>query len=124
MTCLGEVNVFTFYNTLKLIAGSFNILLCPLENITKEIGICQLTANNCIDYEQTRDIMSAVLYLKLTGNDYFKLFHKAQTYVHEAANNSDRFKLLYRILKINHPQLRISKGRIHKMIETPTYNDI
>ena len=68
--------------------------------------------------------MSTALHLKLTGNDYFKSFPKAQTYIHAAANNSDGFKLLYRILEIIHPRLRISKGSIHKMIKAPTYSDI
>ena len=44
-------------------------------------------------------------------------------YIHSAANNSDGFKLLYRILEIIHPRLRISKGGIHKTIEAP-YSDV
>ena len=124
VTCSSKDNVFTFYNTLRHIAGSFNILLLPLEHITKETGVCQLTADNCVGYQQAHDIMSTALHLKLTGNDYFKSFHKAQTYIQAAANNSNGFQLLYRILEIIHPRLRISKGGIHKTIEAPNYNDV
>ena len=68
--------------------------------------------------------MATALHMKLTTNDYFKSFPAAQTYVRAASNNSDGFKLLYRILEIIHPQLRASKGGIHKTIKAPTYDDI
>ena len=79
--CEGEDYVFTFYNTLCHVAASFNILLQPLEKITKTTGICLLTANNCVGYEQAKDIMSTAIHLKLTWNDYFNNFPKAQTYI-------------------------------------------
>ena len=41
-----------------------------------------------------------------------------------AANNSDGFKRLYRILEIIHPKLRAEKVGIHKSIEAPNYSDI
>ena len=68
--------------------------------------------------------MSTALHLKLTGNDYFKSFPKALTYVQAAANNSDGFKLIYRILEIIHPRLRVSKGGVHKTVEAPSYSDV
>ena len=116
--------MFTFYNTLRHIAASFNILLRPLEEITKTTGVCQLTQSNCIGYEHAKDIMSTALHLKLTGNDYFKSFPKAQTFITAAANSSDGFRLLYRILEIIHPRLRLEKGGLHKTIDPPSYNDI
>ena len=122
--CTSEDNIFTFYNTLRHIAGNFNILLLPLTEITKEKGVCQITAENCINFESARDAMSTALHLKLTTNDYFKGFPQAKTYVQAAANNADGFKLLYRIVEIIHPQLRASKGGIHKSIEPPSYNDV
>ena len=67
--------------------------------------------------------MYIALHLKLTGNDYFNIFPKPQTYVQAAANKSGGFKLLYRILEIIHPQLGISKVGIHKMIESLWYID-
>ena len=90
----------------------------------KETWIFQLTAYNCIGYEEARDIMPTALHLILTNNDYFKLMYKAQTYVQSAANKSDEFKLLYCILEIIHPRLGISKGGIHKAIEIPTYYNV
>ena len=68
--------------------------------------------------------MSTALHLKLTTNQYFKGFPIAMTYVRAAANNSNGFKLLYRILEIIHPKLRASKGGIHKTIAPPSYDDI
>ena len=72
--CVDEDYVFTFYNTLQHIAASFNILLQPLKEITKTTGLCQLTKDNCIGYERAKDIISAVLHLKLTCTDYFRSF--------------------------------------------------
>ena len=39
VTCSGEYNVSIFYNTIRHIVGSFNILIFPLEQITKETVI-------------------------------------------------------------------------------------
>ena len=69
--CVNEDYVFTVYNTLKHIAASFNILLRPLEENLKNTGIFQLSIDNCIGYENAKDIMSTTLHLKLTGSDYF-----------------------------------------------------
>ena len=124
VTCPTEDYIFTFYNTLRHIAASFNILLRPLHEVTKETGTCQLSHTNCIRYKHSYDAMSTALHLKLTTNDYFKGFPQAMTYVHAAHNNSDGFKLLYRILELIHPQLRAEKGGIHKTIEAPNYSDI
>lgn len=124
MKCPEEDNVLTFNNTLRLLAVAFNVLLLPLDAITKVTGVCQLTAGNCIGYEQARNIMSRALHLKITGNDYFAKFDKAQTYVNAAGNNIDGFKLLYRILEIIHPRLRISKGGVHKTIVAPSFMDV
>ena len=44
----GEDLVFTFYNTMRHIAASFNILLRPLKEITKATGIFQLKPDNCV----------------------------------------------------------------------------
>ena len=68
--------------------------------------------------------MSTALHLKLTGNDYFKSFPKAQAYITAAANNSDGFCLLYRIMENIHPRLRLEKGGSHKTIDAPNYGDI
>ena len=68
--------------------------------------------------------MATALPMKLTTNDYFKNFPAAQTYVQSASNDSDGFKILYRIVEIIHPQLRASKGGIHKTIKAPSYEDI
>ena len=122
--CSGKDNMFTFYNTLRHIASSFNILMKPLEEITKETGIYQLMEDKRVSYEQARDIVSTNLHIKLTESDYFKSFHKAQTYIHAVANNSNGFKLMYIILEIIHSRLRISKGSIHKTIEAPTYSNV
>ena len=124
VSCSSEDNVFTFYNTLRHLAGSFNILLRPLTEITRENGVCQITPKNCINFESARDAMSTALHMKLTTNNYFDGFPQAQTYVQAATNNSDGFRLLYRIVEIIHPQLRASKGGIHKSIEAPKYNDV
>ena len=109
---------------MRHIASSFNILLKPLTDITKDTGIFQITAENCINYKEAYDTMATALHMKLTSNDYFKGFLSALTYVQAASNTSNGFKLLYRILEIIHPQLRASKGGIHKTIEPPTYDDI
>lgn len=68
--------------------------------------------------------MSKAFHLKLTRNDYFAKFDKAQTYVNAAANKSDGFKLLYRILEIIHLRLRISIGGVQKTIVAPSYTDV
>ena len=122
--CPNEDSIFTFYKSLRHIASSFNILLKPLEGITKETGICQLTPDNCIGYEEAYNTMATALHLKLTTNNYFNNFQIAQTYINAAANNSDGFKLLYRIVEIIHPQHRAAKGGIHKAITAPSYADI
>lgn len=120
----GEDNVFSFYNTLWLLAEAFIIILLPLDDITKETGVCLLTAENCVGYEQVRDIMSTAFHLKVTSNDYFVKSDKAQTYINASTNNSDIFKLLYGILEIIHPRLRISKSGVYKTIVAPFYTDV
>ena len=42
-TCKSEDTIFTFYNTVRHIVGSFNILLLPLKDIVKATGECQFT---------------------------------------------------------------------------------
>ena len=50
VTCKSEDNIFTFYNALRHIVVSYNIRLQPLKQITKEIGLCQITKENSIGY--------------------------------------------------------------------------
>ena len=68
--------------------------------------------------------MSTALHLKLTIDNYFKGYRVDVIYFRAAANNSDGFKLAYRILDIIHPQLRASKRGLHKSIEPPTYEGV
>ena len=68
--------------------------------------------------------MAAALHMKLKTNDYFENFPAAQTDVNTVSNNSDGFKLMYRIVEIIHPQLRASKGGLHKIITNPKYDEI
>ena len=122
--CKSADNIFTFYNMIRHIANSYNILLRPLHEITKETGLCQITDDNCIGYKNAYDTMATALHMKLSTEDYFREFPAATTYVNAATNNSDGFKLLYRIVEIIHPRLRVSKGGIHKSIQLPVYADV
>ena len=122
--CNSEDNIFTFYNMLRHIANSYNILLRPLQEITKETGLCQITEDNCIGYKNAYDTMATALHMKLSTENYFSNFPAAITYVNAASNDSNGFKLLYRIVEIIHPRLRVSKGGIHKSIQLPVYTDI
>ena len=72
--------------------------------------------DNCVGYEQAKDNMSTALHIKLVGSDYFKSFDKAKTYIDSASNSCNGFRLLYRILEIIHPRLRLEKGGLHKTI--------
>ena len=122
--CSGPDTIFTFYENLRHIAGSFNILLRPLDEVTSATGTCQLTPYNCLGYDNVKTVMSTALYLKLSGHDYFKSYPQATAYVRAAASTSDGFRLIYRILELVHPRLRQSKGGIHKRITIPSYSDI
>ena len=75
-------------------------------------------------YQHAYDAISTVLRIRLTTNDYFTGFPQALTYIKAANNNSDGFKLMYRIVEIIHPQQRVSKGGIRRSIEPPSYTDI
>ena len=85
---------------------------------------CQLTKDDWIGYDHANDIMSMALHMKPTCTNYFKSFPKTQTYITAAANNSDGLKLLYRIMEIIHPRLRLEKGGMQKTIDAPNYDDI
>ena len=122
--CSSEDYVFTFYNTLRHVAKNYNILLLPLSEVSKINGVCQLTPNNCVGYEQAHENMSTALHIKLVGSDYFKSFDKAKTYIDSASNSCNGFRLLYRILEIIHPRLRLEKGGLHKTIDSPSYSNI
>ena len=50
--------------------------------------------------------MDIALHSKLTSNDYLTSFIAAQTHILATADNSDDFKLMYRLLEIIHPKLR------------------
>ena len=119
-----RASIFTFYNTLRHIAGSFNILLLPLMEITKSTGVCQLTPTNCIGYENARETMSTALHIKLTTGVFFTGFSQAESYVNAASNNSDGFRLLYRIVEIYTPTTTCFERGIHKSIEQPQYSDV
>ena len=122
--CNSEDNIFTFYDTLRHITASFNVLLRPLQEIIKEKGVCLLTETNVIGYGQAYTIMSTALHIKLTGEDSVKLFPRVATYVKSVATNSYGFKLIYRIVEIIHPQLRASKGGVYEVIESPLYDNV
>ena len=59
--------------------------------------------------------------MKLLSSDYFRGFEKAKTYIDATSNSCDGFRLLYRILEIIHPRLRLEKGGLHKTIDAPSY---
>ena len=70
MKFTGPDNLFTFYEKIRHIAGSFNILLCPLMDITRQTGICALTSSSFLGYDNLYNVMSSAIYLKFTSNDY------------------------------------------------------
>lgn len=49
--CSGKDKVFTFYNTLRHITTSFNIIIRPLKHIRRKTGTCQLIEDNCVGYK-------------------------------------------------------------------------
>ena len=116
--------MFTFYNTFRHIAGSFNIFLRDHTDITRQTGTCALTTTNCLGYNNVYQVMSTAIYLKLTSSDYFRHFPQAMTYVRAASHTSNGFQLIYRILELVHPRLRQAKGGIHKQIHVPSYQDV
>ena len=110
--CNGPDTIFTFYHNLRHLAQNFNILLLPLEDITRESGTCQLTPTNCLGFDNVRQTMSTALFLKLTSGDYFKYFPQAMAYVRAASGTSNGFQLIYRIVELIHPRLCQAKGGI------------
>ena len=124
LRCTGPDTIFTFYENLRHIAGSFNILLRPLDEVTKVTGVCLITPLNCLGYSNVKTEMSTAIYLKLSSMEYFKSYPQANAYVRAASATSDGFRLIYRILELVHPRLRQSKGGIHKTITIPAYKDI
>ena len=113
-----------FTKNLGHAAGSFNIFLHPLEEITNTIGIYVLTLTNYLGYDNVKESMSTALYLILSNTDYFKYFSQASTHARAAAANSNRFQLIYRILEVVHPRICQSMGGIYKIIHVPSYNNI
>ena len=105
--CSGPNTIFKFYENVQHIAGSFHILLQPLDEVTQALGTCQLTPYNCLGYENVKEVISIALYLKLSGTDYFKEYPQAIAYINAASSTSNGFRLLYRILilELVHPQL-------------------
>ena len=65
--CEGPDTIFTFYNTFKHVAASYNIMLLPLEDITRQTGTSLLTPNNCQGYDNIKDTMSTAIFLKPTN---------------------------------------------------------
>ena len=72
--------------------------------------MCQLTKDNCIDYQNVQDAMTTALPIKLTTTDYPKGFPRTLTYVQDTPNNSNSFRLLYRLVEIIHPHDIIYKN--------------
>ena len=85
--------------------------------------MCQITPDNIVNYLEAREAIATALHLKLVNSECFQEFPKAETYITAVTNNSDRFKLLYRIIEISHPLLRSQKGDIHTAIAAPKYSD-
>ena len=69
LKCSGIDTIFTFYQNLRHVAQSFNILLIPLEEITRSSGTCYLTPTNCLGYDSVKQTMSTAIFLKLTSTD-------------------------------------------------------
>ena len=61
-TCPSEDNEFTFYSTLRHIAGSYNILLLPPHQVTRETGVCQLTSKTFIGDATPGDNVNSSIY--------------------------------------------------------------
>ena len=122
--CTGIDTIFTFYNNVRHIASSYNTLLQPLHFVTRSLGTCSITPDNCLGFASVKDAVSTALYLKLASYDYFPEFPQARTYVQAATSNSNGYQLLFRILELVHPQLREAKGGINKSIPIPVYTDV
>ena len=100
MDCSRTDTIVTFYNNLHHDAGSFNILLLPLESIISTTGICALNRAACLGYENMKYTMTTGIYLELTSNTYFNSFPYAMAYLNAASSNSNGFQLIYHILEI------------------------
>ena len=110
--CTGIDTIFTFYNNVRHISSSYNIILQPLHLVTRSLGTCSITADNCLGFASVKDVMYTALYLKLASYDYFSEFPQARTYVQVAASNSNGYQFLFRIHELVHLQLREEKGEL------------
>ena len=122
--CTGIDTIFTFYNNVRHIASSYNIIVHPLHLAARSMGTYSITSDNCLGFASVKDVMSTTLYLKLVSNDYFPEFSQARTYVEDTTSNSNGCQLLFRILELVHPRLRKAKGGISKFIPIPVYTDV
>ena len=76
--CKSKDNIFILFNTLHHITNNYNILLRSLKEITKEIGLYQITKDNCIGYENVCDTIATALHMKLSTGEYFNGLPSAQ----------------------------------------------
>ena len=72
--CTGIDTIFTFYNNVRHIAISYNILLQPFHLVPRSLGTCSITADNCLGFASVKDIMFTTLYLKVASYNYFPEF--------------------------------------------------
>ena len=122
--CTGPDTIFIFCENLRHVVGNFNILLRPLKEISHSTRTCALTTTNCSSYDNVKQTMSTAPYFKISSRDHFKLFPQAMAYACAAANTSNGFRFIFRVVELVHPQLRQAKGGIHKSIPILSYIDI
>ena len=73
INCASEDNIFTIYKNLRTKAVCYNILMRPLEQVNSKTGICRLTKDSFIVFNDTYRAMITFLHSKLTSNEYLTL---------------------------------------------------
>ena len=72
VTCSSEMEIFTFYESLKHMASTCGIPMRQITDIDETTGVCPLSPTNCANYDIIYPLMAGAIYHKINDQSLWK----------------------------------------------------
>ena len=111
VTCSGEMEIFTFYESLKHMASTCGIPMRAITDIDEDNGVCPLSAKNCANYEVIYPLMAGAIYHKMNDSSLWKGYAQGWNLITSNLHDCDGFEVLYDVLGEILPKLNINTAK-------------
>ena len=120
VTCSSEMEIFTFYESLKHMASTCGIPMRQITDIDETTGVCPLSPKNCANYDIIYPLMAGAIYHKINDQSLLKGYPLGWNLVTSNLHDCDGFEVMFDVLGEILPKLNINSAK-SVFIKQPVY---